>query len=207
MGEKTQSDQDQITQQHDRWFDNQKLFFAVATDFSHNQIKLDSICLFFGEEMFQWPLPKNNFPWKILGVTWFKKTNVAIMPPKKIEYNWCNKWEVIFRHTFCSFEFCLYLELWSGNFAVNYVGRLTKTVIAQVSKSSSGDLETSGTNLKSGHKIGGKPNAISPRLTGSFSIRGPLIQLGWPSLILDSYKTNKIETFKSKKDTRGHSFT
>ena len=121
MGEKTQSDQDQITQQHDRWFDNQKLFFAVATDFSHNQIKLDSICLFFGEEMFQWPLPKNNFPWKILGVTWFKKTNVAIMPPKKIEYNWCNKWEVIFRHTFCSFEFCLYLELWSGNFAVNYV--------------------------------------------------------------------------------------
>jgi hypothetical protein len=41
---------------------------------------------------------------------------------------------------------------------------------------------TSRTNLKLGHKIGGKPNAISPRLLRSFPHRGPLTRLGWPFL-------------------------
>ena len=79
--------------------------------------------------------PKNNFPWKILGVTWFKKTNVAIMPLLPQKLNWCNKWEVIFRHTFCSLEFCviasfdLAISRW-----ITLAARLTKTVIAQVSQ-------------------------------------------------------------------------
>ena len=55
---------------------------------------------------------------------------------------------------------------------------------------------TSWTNLKLGHKIGGKPNAISPRLLRSFPHRGPLIRLGWPFLswIHTKRVNNKTET-------------
>ena len=138
-GKKTQGDQDQITQQHDRWFDNQKLFFRGFSYFfpPSNQtfLILMNFAYFSRRKFFSDLYPKNNFPWKILGVTWFKKTNVAIMPLLPQKLNWCNKWEVIFRHTFCSLEFCviasfdLAISRW-----ITLAARLTKTVIAQVSQ-------------------------------------------------------------------------
>ena len=77
---------------------------------------------------------------------------------------------------------------------MNYVkAGLTKTVIARFFF---GGFRGVGPNLKSGHKIGGKPNAISPRLLRSFPHRGPLIRLGWPFLswIHTKRVNNKTET-------------